>query len=120
MVLGGQPPGRVGRRRINFEEPASGGLFLVSAEMQAFGRLANRVQLVQWLFTTPPAASRASPGRARAVAAPARRPADASNSAASPSSANGLIVYNGSVDGLDSNGKSSSVCSRRISASASP
>ena len=41
-------------------------------------------------------------------------------SAASPSSANGLIVYSGSVAGVDSKGNSSSVCSSRISASARP
>src|SRR2546422_5940247 len=33
MVLGGQPPGRVGRRRINFAEPAFWPARLVSEQM---------------------------------------------------------------------------------------
>ena len=32
MVLGGQPPGRVGRRRITFERPRESGAFLFDAE----------------------------------------------------------------------------------------
>src|SRR5437016_5583763 len=36
MVLGGQPPGRVGRRRINFAEPAFGRLGSFRSKCCAF------------------------------------------------------------------------------------
>ena len=85
MVLGGQPPGRVGRRRFLQKRAARAALFVPDS-------LRRRPRC--WLC-------RASPDRARAAGARARATGGCvTNSAPSPSSANGLIVNSGSVAGL--------------------
>ena len=107
MVLGGQPPGRVGRRRIIFAR----GRDAMSASRFVPGRLTAGAQLLAPVRD-----------RARAAGGRARRPADASRTcAASPSSRE-------RVDGVERLGRRArperrrapSACSRRTSASASP
>ena len=99
MVLGGQPPGRVGRRRIIFERPPCAA-FRVSRPLCSFSRQSG------------------SSSRSRRTRSPTG--GCVTNSFASPSSANGLIVYSGSVAGLAWNETSSLACSRRSNASARP
>ena len=86
MVLGGQPPGRVGRRRITFEERPRGAL-RVSGPMPAPRSLSRQ------------------PGIERLAAGAPDPPTGGcvSKSAASRSRGNGLTVYSGSVTGFAAN-----------------
>ena len=105
MVLGGQPPGRVGRRRFLLRREPRERLFLV---VDAAASVRRRPSLA--------AAPRFAARRDRASRSRRTRSATGgwvTKSAARPRSRNGLIVNSGSVAGLPAKSTSSAACSRR-------